>query len=166
MRLHLLVVAGILLASPAALAAPAMEAMHHHGPHGHVAHSHQQARVADLVGTFHFNAPAKAVYTCPMHPDVTSEKPGACTQCGMTMQKQTHHVALQLFDTHKKPVQGALVRLTIKDAHGMVQGLTLKGDGYYEGDFHLMPGKQLLTAYVKRPSDKQAVELKTTYQVK
>ena len=43
------------------------------------------------------------VYTCPMHPDVVSDKPGKCPKCGMTlvakksmkmdstMQKKTMH---------------------------------------------------------------------------
>jgi hypothetical protein len=26
-----------------------------------------------------------AVYTCPMHPDVTSDKPGKCPKCGMAL---------------------------------------------------------------------------------
>jgi hypothetical protein len=26
-----------------------------------------------------------AVYTCPMHPDVTSYKPGKCPKCGMNL---------------------------------------------------------------------------------
>ncbi|HNP48045.1 MAG TPA: heavy metal-binding domain-containing protein [Bacteroidia bacterium] len=25
-------------------------------------------------------------YTCPMHPDVISDKPGTCPQCGMELQ--------------------------------------------------------------------------------
>ena len=25
------------------------------------------------------------VYTCPMHPDVVSDQPGRCPQCGMKM---------------------------------------------------------------------------------
>jgi len=31
-------------------------------------------------------APAAAtVYTCPMHPEVTSDKPGKCPKCGMNL---------------------------------------------------------------------------------
>ncbi len=29
----------------------------------------------------------KTVYTCPMHPEVRSDKPGTCPQCGMTLEK-------------------------------------------------------------------------------
>ncbi|MGA2789092.1 MAG: heavy metal-binding domain-containing protein, partial [Verrucomicrobiota bacterium] len=28
---------------------------------------------------------AKQLYTCPMHPDVISDKPGQCPKCGMTL---------------------------------------------------------------------------------
>jgi uncharacterized paraquat-inducible protein A len=33
------------------------------------------------------NKPATAIntYTCPMHPDVTSDKPGKCSKCGMNL---------------------------------------------------------------------------------
>jgi len=31
---------------------------------------------------------AKAVYTCPMHPEVISDKPGKCPKCGMTLVKK------------------------------------------------------------------------------
>lgn len=27
----------------------------------------------------------QATYTCPMHPDVKSDKPGNCPKCGMTL---------------------------------------------------------------------------------
>ncbi len=27
----------------------------------------------------------KAVYTCPMHPEITSDKPGQCPKCGMDL---------------------------------------------------------------------------------
>ncbi len=41
--------------------------------------------------------PAKVIYTCPMHTDVVSLKPGKCPKpgCGMTMVKKT--------DLKKKP---------------------------------------------------------------
>ena len=30
---------------------------------------------------------AAIVYACPMHPEVTSDKPGTCPKCGMTLVK-------------------------------------------------------------------------------
>jgi YHS domain-containing protein len=30
----------------------------------------------------------KAVYTCPMHPEVESDKPGKCPKCGMNLEKK------------------------------------------------------------------------------
>jgi hypothetical protein len=30
----------------------------------------------------------KIVYTCPMHPEVTSDKPGKCPKCGMDLVKK------------------------------------------------------------------------------
>jgi len=31
------------------------------------------------------SATAKITYTCPMHPEVTSDKPGKCPKCGMDL---------------------------------------------------------------------------------
>lgn len=36
----------------------------------------------------HGGSQAAAVYTCPMHPEVTSNKPGTCPKCGMTLVKK------------------------------------------------------------------------------
>lgn len=33
-------------------------------------------------------AEMKDVYTCPMHPEVQSDKPGKCPTCGMTLEKK------------------------------------------------------------------------------
>lgn len=33
--------------------------------------------------------PQKTVYSCPMHPDVTSDKPGKCSKCGMDLKAST-----------------------------------------------------------------------------
>jgi putative DNA topoisomerase len=37
-------------------------------------------------------ASVKLEYSCPMHPEVTSDKPGKCTKCGMelTLSKKEH----------------------------------------------------------------------------
>lgn len=43
--------------------------------HGEAGHNHE---------TDHQVA---AVYTCPMHPEVTSDKPGTCPKCGMNLEK-------------------------------------------------------------------------------
>src|SRR5262245_25654252 len=50
-----------------------------------------------IVTTFAYSMPALAqrkqqqpvVYSCPMHPDVTSKKPGKCPKCGMTLRRTT-----------------------------------------------------------------------------
>jgi hypothetical protein len=31
---------------------------------------------------------AKMIYTCPMHPEITSDKPGNCPKCGMALVKK------------------------------------------------------------------------------
>ena len=33
-------------------------------------------------------APAAAVYTCPMHPDMVSDREGRCPRCGMELERQ------------------------------------------------------------------------------
>lgn len=54
------------------------------------------AGMAEHAGMKHEEASsdhqAKTLYTCPMHPDVRSDKPGTCPKCGMTLRlkAQTH----------------------------------------------------------------------------
>ena len=69
---------------PAAKAAPAAPSCCQ-GPADHAAHGHH-----------HGHAPAKPAaaapgtqYTCPMHPDVVQDKPGACPDCGMALEPMT-----------------------------------------------------------------------------
>ena len=40
-----------------------------------------------FVAEMDFDEPAEGpvVYTCPMHPEVVSEEPGSCPQCGMKL---------------------------------------------------------------------------------
>src|SRR4030042_1127406 len=39
------------------------------------------------------NADMKEIYTCPMHPEVQSDKPGKCPKCGMTLEKKAMPMA-------------------------------------------------------------------------
>jgi hypothetical protein len=41
------------------------------------------------VGSAESAPPQKVYYTCPMHPSVRQEGPGACPVCGMTLVKMT-----------------------------------------------------------------------------
>lgn len=140
-----------------------------HGAAGHgsaVAHTHQTVQVGGLSGTFHFNAPDKPVYTCTMHPEVTSPKAGTCPKCKMDLTKQTHLLGMTLTDAAKKPIMDAKVHFMVKDAHGMTQEMTLKPAGnMHHGAFALMAGKQTLTAHVTRGAGKP-VTMSTTYVVK
>jgi Cu(I)/Ag(I) efflux system membrane fusion protein len=49
----------------------------------------QQCLMSDMPRpAVHAAAAEKAVYFCPMHPDYTSDKPGSCPICGMTLVKK------------------------------------------------------------------------------
>lgn len=51
-------------------------------PEASQGHHHEAARGTD-------DAPAAAaVYSCPMHPEVTSDAPGSCPKCGMALVKK------------------------------------------------------------------------------
>ena len=39
------------------------------------------------TGQTEVNQEQAAVYTCPMHPEVTSDKPGKCPECKMNLEK-------------------------------------------------------------------------------
>jgi hypothetical protein len=46
--------------------------------------------------------PSAKTYTCPMHPDVVSDKPGKCPKCGMQLQLKSAYKGHKHADsTHK-----------------------------------------------------------------
>ena len=59
--------------------APADGHAHHQHDHGAAGAPTQQAGATRDAGS------ASAVYTCPMHPEVTSPTPGRCPKCGMNL---------------------------------------------------------------------------------
>lgn len=66
----------------ALMAAPALAA------DGHAAHTATKSVAKKAIQTKKPVA-KKAVYVCPMDPDVTSDKPGDCPKCGMHLEKKT-----------------------------------------------------------------------------
>ena len=56
--------------------------------HGAGTYRHVDAGRDAAEPQHHDHADAAAVYTCPMHPDVTSDKPGTCPKCGMNLERR------------------------------------------------------------------------------
>lgn len=57
----------------------------HDHPHGDEAHSHTHA------GNDHQHEHSgEHIYSCPMHPEVTSNGPGQCSKCGMNLEHTDH----------------------------------------------------------------------------
>lgn len=47
----------------------------------------------------------KEIYTCPMHPEVKSDKPGECPKCGMKLEKKM--MSMETMHTHMKMQEGS-----------------------------------------------------------
>jgi len=45
--------------------------------------------------------PDKAIYTCPMHPEVQQDHPGNCPKCGMTLEPKVATSGTGLEDNHE-----------------------------------------------------------------
>ncbi len=74
--------------APVATPAPAMD----HSQHGGSSPAAVQPatpRTTPRTSTAKKSAPtAASIYSCPMHPEVRSDKPGKCPKCGMTLVKK------------------------------------------------------------------------------
>jgi hypothetical protein len=61
--------------------------------------SHEQA-VASAAATENRGAAAATKYTCPMHAEVVSDKPGPCPKCGMDLVPADQHKGHDLGQNH------------------------------------------------------------------
>jgi hypothetical protein len=55
------------------------------GPSGGAEHSHGGAHAGHGASAPDAGAPSATIYSCPMHPEVTSPEPGRCPKCGMNL---------------------------------------------------------------------------------
>jgi hypothetical protein len=137
-----------------------------HETHDHVgvAHTHQTVVVGDYTAVFHFNAPAHPVYTCPMHPNVTSSRPFAtCPQCKMTLEMQNLGIGVALGGAAGKPLNDARMRLEIVNKSGLVQKLDLTFDEIYQGALHLAKGPYDIKAIAIARGVDDPIVFTTTY---
>ena len=74
-----------------------------------------EGEVSHAVGHANGSAPAaqgldqaatKDLFTCPMHPEVGYDKPGECSKCGMTLERQAHGTHGSMSNQGKKRVPG------------------------------------------------------------
>ncbi|MEO5999125.1 MAG: multicopper oxidase domain-containing protein [Chitinophagaceae bacterium] len=71
----------------------------------------------------------KVIYTCSMHPEIHSDKPGNCPKCGMKLVKEKQQVA-----THGKEEKGSM-DMKKTDSSGKVE-MPLKPGGDTKADEH------------------------------
>lgn len=60
-----------------------MSGAHEHCGHHHAGHAHAAPK----------DAPPGAQWTCPMHPQIVRDGPGACPICGMALEPMTPSAA-------------------------------------------------------------------------
>jgi FtsP/CotA-like multicopper oxidase with cupredoxin domain len=65
-------------------------------------HQHHDMETGDTDTT---RKESKIVYTCPMHPEVQSDKPGECPKCGMTLISKTVPINKQNNNPENQPQQ-------------------------------------------------------------
>src|SRR5438876_1702102 len=51
-------------------------------------HAARLVREAPEASASHKSQGRAVAYTCPMHPDVTSDRPGKCPECGMALERR------------------------------------------------------------------------------
>ncbi len=77
--------ATLLLAGCAEGALPAPSATHPSSPGAAEGIAYVAPSPAPSVDHTRHDHGAATIYTCPMHPEVTSDKPGQCPHCGMNL---------------------------------------------------------------------------------
>lgn len=106
----------------------------------------RRVTVGGLTADFRITAPQHPLYTCPMHPQVTSAKPGADKQtasCGMALVRQNVALHVQVKNATGVAIAYPSIRLVVKNTYGTVATTALKGGAT---SLYLRPGSYTLTA--------------------
>ena len=112
----------------------------------------QRARTADNQGD--------ELYVCPMHADVTSDKPGQCPKCGMTLVRTRrpegaeYDVSLATTPAVVKP--GEVFRLTFFISHPQTQAPVREFNIVHDMPFHLFVVSQDLIYFAHLHPQQQA----------
>ncbi|MCC2545530.1 hypothetical protein LJY25_03670 [Hymenobacter sp. BT175] len=115
---------------------------HQHGGHGH--------QHGDHHGT---DQPSGQRYVCPMHPEVTSDQPGACPKCGMTLQPSGQPATggatyqMHFMATPAQPVAGQPVTLSFQPQAAGGDHAAVPLATVHEQKVHLMILSQDLSEY-------------------
>ncbi len=60
-------------------------------PHAEMKHDEATAHEGEAMPHDGAMNAGQAMYACPMHPDITADKPGDCPKCGMALVEQKEH---------------------------------------------------------------------------
>ncbi len=81
---HITATLGLLIGC-ASGSAPPPSASHPASPSAPEGTAYVAPAATPTAAASHEHASEGVVYTCPMHPEVTSDKPGQCPKCGMNL---------------------------------------------------------------------------------
>ena len=99
-------------------------------------------------------------YVCPMHADVTSDSPGKCTKCGMTLVRtarpETKDYEVRITATPKVVKPGETFRLTFFVTHPKSGAAVKDFNIVHEMPFHLFMVSQDLTYFAHIHPQQQA----------
>lgn len=107
--------------------------------------------------------PAGALYYCPMHPNFTSDKPGSCSICGMTLVKkeaeyrQGHTTGKKKLLYYRNPMNPEVTSSApMKDSMGMDYVPVYDEEaGGQEAGIYISPNKQQLIGVTKDKIEKR-----------